>query len=1124
MRKHIVLAWIVSLTLTASSASVFPAVAADTTSAESAADWIEGEAIVLTSGMPLMQSGMVSTDETVVHTATFDLQPETGIEELPLLGSTAAAPDSVSVSLVHSETESTEALIARLEQQPNVVCAEPNWKIETRSVTDHQDFLWALENRGQNGGTPGLDMNVEALDGTLTDTESVIAIVDTGINFSHPDLQPHLWENPYAESGELEGLHGYDYVNWDDDPTDDHGHGTHCAGIISSVLEQSNADNVKIMALKILDGNGESETYSEIAAYEYIYNAQNLGVNVTAINNSWGGPMIGAGSNGDIMNLIMTLVGQRGALSLCAAGNDGVNVDDLKDYPSGLDNPYVISVAATDESDNLASFSNYGMETVDLAAPGVNILSTYFEPYFEPSAFSEEQKVAWIALSEDFSASVPALVDAGKLSDGVGRGQLMLSYGTPAAEQSLTLSQDIYFGTSEQGSSLCWEYTVPEDGTAGQLYLPLPDTVTEEEVRDFCIRFKMETEDTGCNITFARNTLTESGAYGDSETEYVLGNGTYEVDQVGRWNTITFNMDGADGEMQALAWQLDGLTPGGKVRIYLDDFYISTVNDGTSYPQYTYMDGTSMATPYVTAAAGLLALRNPEADALEIAADLLCCTRPVEQLNGLVKTGGVLDFSQLESGRPCVLDSSLNTETGALTLTGRNLNGITSYSYDAFADVQTISHTDTEMVLDVSDFERCFLHITFCDENGDMVYQINSYYAAGILPETIVSIPEQGGNSFDGTIFYLNGIFYEYDSTGWLYQLDMTEGWILLDSTGFPTIEEIVPSAESYAVFDHQLYVIASYSMDEENTTKRILCYDFEQGSWKDCGFPQELSEVVSFTVGDGTLWFVGTQIKEEVETRSLVCGYNPNTKETVRTSEMPFDRSFVSCHWIAEELVLSMDAFPDFETDAVLPQVIYNPAADSWRTCGQMTFEQMQILYYGEISYLYPFMSVSNNRYLVYVGMGVQGAGDIILYDTQTDQYLSTEYSIYDLSQQYYFKMVASEDMLYFLSADETVKEQLVSTDFDLQVRGVSFEELAAGATPIIQLGDADEDGIIAVEDAVAILTAYARTSAALESNFTASQKRLADVDFDGNISVEDAVSVLTYYAKKSAGLDASF
>lgn len=82
----------------------------------------------------------------------------------------------------------------------------------------------------------------------------------------------------------------------------------------------------------------------------------------------------------------------------------------------------------------------------------------------------------------------------------------------------------------------------------------------------------------------------------------------------------------------------------------------------------------------------------------------------------------------------------------------------------------------------------------------------------------------------------------------------------------------------------------------------------------------------------------------------------------------------------------------------------------------------------------------------------------------------------------------------------------------------------MAASATPIRKLGDVDEDGVIAVEDAVAILTDYARTSAALESNFTASQKRLSDVDFDGSISVEDAVAVLTYYAKKSAGLDASF
>lgn len=1123
MKKHMFLAVTLALTLTVSSAAAFPTVAVDTISEEPIAEWIEGEAIVLTSGLSLLQGGDVSTEEIVVHTATFDLQPETGIEELPLLGSAVAAIDSISVSLVRSETESTEELIARLEQQPNVVCAEPNWKIETRSITDHQDLLWALENVGQNNGTFGLDMNVETLDGTLTDTESVIAVADTGINLSHPDLQAHLWENPYAESGVLEGLHGYDYVNWDDDPTDDNGHGTHCAGIISSVLEQANADNVKIMALKILDENGSSGVYSEIAAYEYIYDAQNLGVNVTAINNSWGGILAGVGSYGDIMNLIITLVGQKGALSLCAAGNETTNVDELKDYPSGLDNPYIISVAATDEDDNLANFSNYGVESVDLAAPGVNILSTYYEPYFEPSVFSAEQKAAWIALSEDFSASVPALVDADKLSDGIGQEQLMLSYGTPEAEQSLTLSQDVYFGTPEQGGSLCWEYTVPEDGAAGALYLPLPYAVAEEEVRDFCIRFRIETEGTGCSLTIAQNILTESGSYGDIEIEYFLGSGEYDADKFGRWNTLISDISGMDGEMQALVWQIDELTAGGKVRIYLDDFQISIVNTGIDYPQYTYMNGTSMATPYVTAAASLLALRNPEADALEIATDLLCSTRPVEQLNGLIKTGGVLDFSQLESDRPRILDSNLNTETGELTLTGRNLNRITSYSYDTFADVQTISCTDTEMVLDVSDYERCFLDITFYDENDNIVYQTTQYYSSGILPETVASVPEQWEGSFSNRVFCIDNKFYNYDVDGRLYVLDETEGWSLLDFSGFPTVDDTVPdSAEFYAATDHQLYVTVTYLL-EEDIIRQILCYDFEQGSWINCGFPQELSQMLDFTVGDGMLWFVGTQVNGEEE-RFIVCEYNPNTQETLCISEMPFCRMAVNCYWIADQLVLTMDGFPSFETNTPLPQAIYDPETDCWNICEQMTFEQMQTLYYDTDNYLYPFVNAANSRYLVYVGMGVQGAGDIILYDVQTNQYLSTAYSIYDLSQQYYCQVAADEKMLYFLSADETAQEQAYLDTLDLQIRGVSFEELAASATPIIKLGDVDEDGVIAVEDAVAILTDYARTSAALESNFTVSQKRLSDVDFDGSISVEDAVAVLTYYAEKSAGLDASF
>lgn len=133
--------------------------------------------------------------------------------------------------------------------------------------------------------------------------------------------------------------------------------------------------------------------------------------------------------------------------------------------------------------------------------------------------------------------------------------------------------------------------------------------------------------------------------------------------------------------------------------------------------------------------------------------------------------------------------------------------------------MRTLSQTDTEMVLDVSDYERCFLNITFSDGNNHAVYQTMQYYPTGILPQTIVSIPEQWVESFDDPMFYLNGIFYRYDSEGWLYQLDMTEGWILLDSNGFPAITDTWPNAANfYTVSDHQLYVIADYPMSEGAT------------------------------------------------------------------------------------------------------------------------------------------------------------------------------------------------------------------------------------------------------------------------------------------------------------------
>ena len=169
---------------------------------------------------------------------------------------------------------------------------------------------WGLENKGQNGGTKDLDINPIA---SSSDKEKVIAVIDTGVDYNHEDLKNVMWTNPYSKN-QLEGTHGYDFVNDDTDPMDDNGHGTHVAGIIAGESNNNkgitgallSADNIKIMTLKVFDEEGSSnDLYNIIKAYNYIYKAQELGTNIVAINNSWGGP---SGEEDIILNLLLLIL------------------------------------------------------------------------------------------------------------------------------------------------------------------------------------------------------------------------------------------------------------------------------------------------------------------------------------------------------------------------------------------------------------------------------------------------------------------------------------------------------------------------------------------------------------------------------------------------------------------------------------------------------------------------------------------------------------------------------------------------------------------------------------------------------------------------------------------------
>jgi hypothetical protein len=216
-------------------------------------------------------------------------------------------------------------------------------------------------------------------------SSAVVAIIDSGVDYTHPDLTANMWRNP----GEIPGngldddgngysddIFGIDAVNGDTDPQDDDGHGTHVAGTIGAVgnngLGVAGVNwAVQILALKFLDAEGFGSTDGALACYQYLIAMRARGINIVAVNNSWGG-----GGESQALQEAIDAAGAAGVVSLCAAGNAASDIDASPTLPASLPCASIIAVAASDENDQRASFSNWGRTMVDLAAPGVNILST----------------------------------------------------------------------------------------------------------------------------------------------------------------------------------------------------------------------------------------------------------------------------------------------------------------------------------------------------------------------------------------------------------------------------------------------------------------------------------------------------------------------------------------------------------------------------------------------------------------------------------------------------------------------------------------------------------------------------------------------------------------------------
>lgn len=304
------------------------------------------------------------------------------------------------------------AAAARLAQEPGVDYAEPNWSRHALgSVNDTLfPYDWGLHNTGQtiNGrvGTSDADIDApEAWDVTAGDRSVTVAVVDTGIDTAHPDLQSQLWANP-GESGAgreanradddgdgyVDDVRGWDFVDGDTDPADQNGHGTHVSGTIAAASGDGRgvagvAYRSTVMPLRVLDANGSGTVADVVSAYRFAAAHQ-----IRIVNASLGADTFSRSERD-------ALAASPDTLFVVAAGNggeDGVgdDVDQTPEYPCAYDLANVVCVAATDSSDRLASFSNHGAASVDIAAPGVDVLSDWPQELGGSYAWSDGTSMA----------------------------------------------------------------------------------------------------------------------------------------------------------------------------------------------------------------------------------------------------------------------------------------------------------------------------------------------------------------------------------------------------------------------------------------------------------------------------------------------------------------------------------------------------------------------------------------------------------------------------------------------------------------------------------------------------------------------------------------------------------
>lgn len=627
--------------------------------------------------------------------------------------------------LLHAQAgQSVDDALAALRANPDVQTAVRDTYDAPQATTNDPLFgqQWGLQNVGAGvggfvGALAGADVNaLAAWDRTRGTPTTVIADIDSGYRFDAPDLGPVAWTNPADpangvdddHNGIVDDTHGADFVGSsintaavDGDPTDDNlndgGHGVHTAGTMGAagnngVGISGVAQDVRIMPLRVCswftdtnfsDGSDDSSTLCPASAQ------------IQAINyaGSHGARAANMSLGGTTLNTAVrdALAANPGVLFVISAGNDGQDNDPggVPHYPcaydpstsgiaGAIDN--VICVAATDQADNLAAFSDYGASTVDLAAPGTQILSTFptdaapsFSDDFETNDFSR----TWNATrGGGFSRTNEAPLTSWGMSDSPGR--------DPSANTTV--------------SSTSQSIAVPRG--YGACFFRQRRTV----VAHMGGSYQYEIDSNGSPV-FASNRVTTSGMFVTSPIVDVDGTNLRVV--------VTYNA---------------GPSPPAGDGVWLDNLSIFCHAPLSTPPGYDFLDGTSMAAPHVTGAAGLLFSLNPSATVAQVRAALLATVDPLPSLAGRMSSGGRLDATAaLDEIRPPG-DTTISAEPRRVTKSHR--------ATFTFARSDAALANTFQCKLDHRTFEPCSSPARYTVRGGRHTFAVRSSSPHAVLVDS----------------------------------------------------------------------------------------------------------------------------------------------------------------------------------------------------------------------------------------------------------------------------------------------------------------------------------------------------------------------------------------------------